>query len=130
MVIEADKHVKIMFDKLERIAKVTNIELYIQLEPRAVRQEDTQQTTTGLQVTVSDAQYEYSTHVEDGDVHADGDDVDDMMMMIMMTMTTRTMLMRLQPLTMMMTMMMMMTMLMRILLLTVKILPIEMSMKT
>ena len=77
MAIETDKHVKIMFDKLERIAKVTNIELYIQLEPRAVRQEDIQQTTTGLQVTVSDAQYEYSTHVENGDVHADGDDVVD-----------------------------------------------------
>ena len=29
MVIETDKHVKIMFDKLERIAEVTNIELYI-----------------------------------------------------------------------------------------------------
>ena len=36
MVIEIDKHVKIMFDKLERIAEVINIELYIQLEPRAV----------------------------------------------------------------------------------------------
>ena len=40
MVIETDKHVKIMFDKLERIAEVTNIELYIQLEPRAVWQKD------------------------------------------------------------------------------------------
>ena len=47
------------------------------MEPRVVRQEDIQQTNTGLQVTVSNAQYEYSTHVEDGDVHADGDDVDD-----------------------------------------------------
>ena len=46
--IEMDKHVKIMFNKLERIPEVTNIELYIQLEPRAVRQEDIQQTTTGL----------------------------------------------------------------------------------
>ena len=36
MVIETDKHVKIMFDKFERIVEVTNIELYIQLEPRAV----------------------------------------------------------------------------------------------
>ena len=34
--IETDKYVKIMFDKLERIPEVTNIELYIQLEPRAV----------------------------------------------------------------------------------------------
>ena len=40
MVIETDKHVKIMFDKLERIAEVTNIELYIQLESRAVWQKD------------------------------------------------------------------------------------------
>ena len=29
MVIEADKHVKIIFDKLERILEVINIELYI-----------------------------------------------------------------------------------------------------
>ena len=36
MAIETNKHVKIMFDKLERIVEVTNIELYIQLEPRAV----------------------------------------------------------------------------------------------
>ena len=73
MVIETDKHVKIMFDKLERIGEVTNIELYIQLEPRAVWEEDIQQTTTSLQVMVPDAQYEYSTHVEDDYVHADGD---------------------------------------------------------
>ena len=74
MVIKTNKRVKIMFDKLKRIAEVTNIELYIQLEPRAVWQEDIQQTTINLQVTIPDAQYEYSTHVEDGDVHADGDD--------------------------------------------------------
>ena len=73
MAIETDKHVKIMFDKLERIAEVTNIELYIQLESRAVQQKDIQQTTTSLQVTVPDAQYEYSTHVEDDDVHTDSD---------------------------------------------------------
>ena len=77
MAIETDKHVKIMFDKLERIPEVTNIELYIQLEPCAeVRIEEIQQTTTSLQVTVLDAQYKYSTHVEDNDVHADGDDDD------------------------------------------------------
>ena len=35
MAIEADKHVKIMFDKFERIPEVNGIELYIQLEPRA-----------------------------------------------------------------------------------------------
>ena len=35
MAIEADKHVKIMFDKFERIPEVNDIELYIQLEPRA-----------------------------------------------------------------------------------------------
>ena len=34
--IETEKYVKIMFDKLERIPEVTNIELYIQLEPRAI----------------------------------------------------------------------------------------------
>ena len=48
MAIETNKHVKIMFDKLERIAEVNNIELYIQLEPRAVLEEDIQQTTTSL----------------------------------------------------------------------------------
>ena len=77
MVIETDKHVKIMFDKLERIPAVNGIELYIQLELRAeVGIEEIQQTTTSLQVTVPDTQYEYSTHVED-DVHADDDDDDD-----------------------------------------------------
>ena len=35
MVIEIDKHVKIMFDKLDRIPAVNGIELYIQLEPCA-----------------------------------------------------------------------------------------------
>ena len=74
MAIETNKHVKMMFDKLERIPEVNGIELYIQLEPRAeVDIEESQQITTSLQVTVLDAQYEYSTHVED-DVHADDDD--------------------------------------------------------
>ena len=46
MAIEADKHVKIIFDKLERIPKVSGIELYIQLEPCAeVGIEKIQQTT-------------------------------------------------------------------------------------
>ena len=78
MAIEIDKHVKMMFDKLEKILEVTGIELYIQLEPRAeVGIEKIQQTTTSLQVTFPDAQYEYSTHVEHDDVHADDDDDDD-----------------------------------------------------
>ena len=47
------------------------------MESRAVWQEDIQQTTTHLQVTVPNAQYEYSTHVEDNDVHVDCDDDDD-----------------------------------------------------
>ena len=47
------------------------------MEPHAVWQNDIQQTTTSLQVTVPDAQYKYSTRVEDGDVHVDGDDDDD-----------------------------------------------------
>ena len=77
MAIETDKHVKIMFDKLERIPAVNGIELYIQLESRAeVGIEEIQQTTISLQVIVPDAQYEYSTHVED-DVHADDDDDND-----------------------------------------------------
>ncbi|XP_030974601.1 uncharacterized protein LOC115994541 [Quercus lobata] len=68
MAIEADKHVKIIFDKLERIPEVTNIELYIQLEPCAeVGIEEIQQTQTSLQVTVPDAQYQYFTHDEDED---------------------------------------------------------------
>ena len=75
MAIEADKHVKITFDKLERIPEVSGIELYIQLEPCAeVGIEKIQQTTISLQITISDAQYEYSTHVEDDDVHDDDDD--------------------------------------------------------
>ena len=35
MAIKADKHVKIMFDKMERITQVSAIELYIKLEPHA-----------------------------------------------------------------------------------------------
>ena len=74
MAIETEKHVKMMFDKLERIPEVNYIELYIQLESRAkVGIEEIQQTITSLQVTVPDAQYEYSTHVE----HHDDDDDDD-----------------------------------------------------
>ena len=57
MTLEADEHVKIMFDKMERIAQVSAIELYIKLELRAeVGAEEIQQTTTSLQVTVPDAQ--------------------------------------------------------------------------
>ena len=78
MAIEADKHVKIMFDKFERIPEVNGIELYIQLKPRVeVVIEEIQQTTISLQVTVPNAQYEYSTHVEHDDVHADADDEDE-----------------------------------------------------
>ena len=78
MTIAIDKYVKIMFDKFERIPEVNGIELYIQLESRAeVGIEEIQQTTTSLQVTVPNAQYECSTHVEDDDVHADDDDDDD-----------------------------------------------------
>ncbi|KAL4639454.1 hypothetical protein ACB092_03G219800 [Castanea dentata] len=59
MLLEADEHVKIMFDKMERIAQVSAIELYIELELRAeVGTEEIQQTTTSLQVTVPDAQYD------------------------------------------------------------------------
>ena len=35
MALEADKHVKIMFDKLKRIPEVSSIELYINLKLRA-----------------------------------------------------------------------------------------------
>ena len=64
MAIEADKHVKIMFDKMEKITQISAIELYIKLEPRAeVGVEEIQQITTSLQVTVLDAQYEYFTQV-------------------------------------------------------------------
>ena len=68
MAIEADKHVKIMFDKMERIAQVCAIELYIKLELRVeVGIEEIQQTTTSLQVTVPNAQYESFTYVKDDD---------------------------------------------------------------
>ncbi|XP_075657008.1 TMV resistance protein N-like isoform X2 [Castanea sativa] len=57
MTLEVDEHVKIMFDKMERIAQVSAIELYIKLELRAeVGTEEIQQTTTSLQVTIPDAQ--------------------------------------------------------------------------
>jgi len=60
MTLEVDEHVKIMFDKKERIAQVSAIELYIKLKLRAeVGVEEIQQTTTRLQDTVSDAQYDY-----------------------------------------------------------------------
>ena len=50
MAIKTNKHVKIMFNKLERIPAVNGIELYIQLELRAkVGIEEIQQTTTSLQ---------------------------------------------------------------------------------
>ena len=46
MAIEADKHIKIVFDKLERIPEVNGIELYIQLEAHAeVGIKEIQQTT-------------------------------------------------------------------------------------
>ena len=78
MAIEANKHVKIMFNKLERIPEVNDIKLYIQLEPHAkVGIEEIQQATTSSQVTVPDEQYEYSIHVEDDDVHGNDDDDDD-----------------------------------------------------
>ena len=78
MAIEADKHVKIMFDKMERITQVSAIELHIKLEPRAeVGVEEIQQTTTSLQVTVPKALYEYFTHVEDDDDDDDKDYVDE-----------------------------------------------------
>ena len=49
MTIEANKHVTIMFDKLERIPEVSGIKLYIQLELCAeVGIEKIQQTTTSL----------------------------------------------------------------------------------
>ena len=49
MVIEAKKHVKIMFDKMEKIIQVSAIELYIKLEPHAeVSVKEIQQTTTSL----------------------------------------------------------------------------------
>ena len=76
--IEANKHVKIMFEKLERIIQVSVIELYINLEPRVkVGVEEIHQTTTSLQVTISDAQYEHFTHVEDDDDDDDDDNDDD-----------------------------------------------------
>ena len=78
MAIETNKHVKMMFDKLERIPEVNGIKLYIQLELCVeVGIEEIQQTTTSLQVTVPDAQYEYSTHVGYYDVHTDDDEDDD-----------------------------------------------------
>ena len=60
MAIEADKHVKIMFDKMERIVQVKAIELYIKLEPcvEVVGAEEIQQTTTRLQDTIPNAQYD------------------------------------------------------------------------
>ena len=48
------------------------------MQPRAeVGINEIQQTTTSLQVIVLNAHYEYSTHVNDDDVHANDDDDDD-----------------------------------------------------
>ncbi|KAK9998056.1 hypothetical protein SO802_017659 [Lithocarpus litseifolius] len=55
MPIKEDKHVKIMFNMMERWAQVANIELCVTLEPRAeVSIEEIIQTTTSLQVAVLD----------------------------------------------------------------------------
>ena len=55
MVIEKDKHVKIMFDRMEKMAQINAIELYISAESRAeVGGEEMQQTTTNLQFILPD----------------------------------------------------------------------------
>nr|XP_023897457.1 uncharacterized protein LOC112009355 [Quercus suber]XP_023918595.1 uncharacterized protein LOC112030141 [Quercus suber] len=55
MVMEEDKHVKIMFDRMEKMAQINAIELYISAEPHAeVGGEEMQQTTTNLQFILLD----------------------------------------------------------------------------
>ena len=49
MAIEEEKHVKKMFDRMEKMAQVNAIELYISVDPRTkVGSEEVQQTTTNL----------------------------------------------------------------------------------
>ena len=58
MVITKDKHVKIMFDKMQKWEQVANFELYITLEPpMEVGVEEIVQTTTSLQFAVLDDRY-------------------------------------------------------------------------
>ena len=57
MAIIEDKHVKIMFSKMQKWEQVANFELYVTLEPRAeVGIEEIVQTTTSLQFAVLDDQ--------------------------------------------------------------------------
>ena len=57
MAITEDKHVKIMFSKMQKWEQVADFELYIILEPCAeVSIEEIVQTTTSLQFVVLDDQ--------------------------------------------------------------------------
>ena len=58
MAIIEDKHVKIMFSKMQKWKQVADFELYVTLEPRAeVGVEEIVQTTTTLQFAVLDDRY-------------------------------------------------------------------------
>ena len=55
MAIKEDKHVKIMFNKMQKSSQVIAFELYVTLESCAeVSVEEILQTTTSLQFTVPD----------------------------------------------------------------------------
>ena len=55
MAITEDKHVKIMFRKMQKWEQVANFELYVTLEPCAeVDVEEIVQTTTSLQFAIID----------------------------------------------------------------------------
>ena len=58
MVIKEDKHVKMMFNRIQKMPQVNVAKLYISLEPLADNtNEVVQQTTTALQFTVLDDGY-------------------------------------------------------------------------
>ncbi|XP_075640562.1 uncharacterized protein LOC142612344 [Castanea sativa] len=75
MAIKADKQVKMMFDKLERIAEVTMIELYIQLEPRAKVDYVDETTAINSEDFVNRDEFEEMIEQRDfGDLERDIDD--------------------------------------------------------
>ena len=84
MAIEKDKHMKIMFDRMERMTQIIAIELYISVEPRAeVGGKEMQQTTPIENNDGHRYQDESFTHLEEEDEEyvdhtvINGEDLDD-----------------------------------------------------
>ena len=84
MAIEKDKHMKIMFDRMERMTQIIAIELYISVEPRSeVGGKEMQQTTPIENNDGHRYQDESFTHLEEEDEEyvdhtvINGEDLDD-----------------------------------------------------